>query len=352
MNVNYDYYRIFYYVAKCGNLSQAARELVNNQPNLTRSIKNLEAELGCTLFSRTNRGLILTPEGEALYRHIRVAFAEIEAGEAAVTQSRTLERGSVFLAASEGALRCLLLPVLRALKAGQSIREIGPTWHNSKAGTPMMGGLMFIFGTILCLVGNFPAMSDDSPFYVLALALCFGLIGFLDDFTKVKFHRNLGLTTLQKAMLQMAVSALFLYAMYRSGFMDTNLYIPFANVSFQLHPIVYIFFAMFVMVGTDNAVNLTDGVDGLCASITLPVMIFFTAAAAAMGKYDLALLPAALSGGLVAYLFYNWHPAKVFMGDTGSLFLGGVVCAMAFALEMPLILILIGFKILMEHLFF
>lgn len=115
---------------------------------------------------------------------------------------------------------------------------------------------------------------------MLALALCFGLIGFLDDFTKVKFHRNLGLTTLQKAMLQMAVSALFLYAMYRSGFMDTHLYIPFVNVSFQLHPIVYIFFAMFVMVGTDNAVNLTDGVDGLCASITLPVMIFFTAAAA------------------------------------------------------------------------
>lgn len=179
-----------------------------------------------------------------------------------------------------GGIGYLLLPVLRALKAGQSIREIGPTWHNSKAGTPMMGGLMFIFGTILCLVGNFPAMSDDSPFYVLALALCFGLIGFLDDFTKVKFHRNLGLTTLQKAMLQMAVSALFLYAMYRSGFMDTHLYIPFVNVSFQLHPIVYIFFAMFVMVGTDNAVNLTDGVDGLCASITLPVMIFFTAAAA------------------------------------------------------------------------
>ena len=158
-----------------------------------------------------------------------------------------------------GGIGYLLLPVLRALKAGQSIREIGPTWHNCKAGTPMMGGLMFIFGTILCLVGNFPAMSDDSPFYVLALALCFGLIGFLDDFTKVKFHRNLGLTTLQKAMLQMAVSALFLYAMYRSGFMDTHLYIPFANVSFQLHPIVYIFFAMFVMVGTDNAVNRRCG---------------------------------------------------------------------------------------------
>ena len=113
MYINYEYYRVFYYAAQCGNLTKAAALLQNSQPNLTRAIKTLEAELGCTLFSRTNRGLILTPEGEALYRHIRVAFAEIEAGEAAVTQSRTLERGSVFLAASEGALRCLLLPVLR-----------------------------------------------------------------------------------------------------------------------------------------------------------------------------------------------------------------------------------------------
>ena len=244
-----------------------------------------------------------------------------------------------------------VLAELRKLKAGQEIRQDGPTWHNSKAGTPTMGGIAFILGSgIVTFACGWQQMvnGEFAHLYVYLFALCFGLIGFLDDFTKVKFHRNLGLTTLQKAMLQMAVSALFLYAMYRSGFMDTHLYIPFVNVSFQLHPIVYIFFAMFVMVGTDNAVNLTDGVDGLCASITLPVMIFFTAAAAAMGKYDLALLPAALSGGLVAYLFYNWHPAKVFMGDTGSLFLGGVVCAMAFALEMPLILILIGFVYVCE----
>ena len=116
MDISYDYYRIFYYAAKCGNLTKAAALLQNNQPNLTRAIKNLEAELGCTLFSRTNRGLILTPEGEALYRHVRVAFAEIAAGEEAITQSRTLEHGMVFLAASEGALRCLLLPVLREFR--------------------------------------------------------------------------------------------------------------------------------------------------------------------------------------------------------------------------------------------
>ena len=246
------------------------------------------------------------------------------------------------------ALGHFLLPVLHALKAGASIREIGPTWHNNKTGTPIMGGLMFIFASMICLLGNLPSITDYSVFYVLLLSLCFGFIGFLDDFTKVRYHRNLGLTSAQKAMLQMAVSAVFLYAMYKAGAMDTHLYIPFWGKSFDLHPIVYIFFAMFVMVGCVNSVNLTDGVDGLCTSVTLPVMVFFTAASVALGKFDLALLPASLVGGLLAYLTYNWNPAKVFMGDTGSLFLGGVVCAMAFALEMPLILILVGFVYICE----
>jgi len=249
-----------------------------------------------------------------------------------------------------GVLGYFLLPVLRALKAGQSIRELGPTWHNSKAGTPMMGGLMFIFAAMICLLGSIPAMADYSVFYVLILGLCFGFVGFLDDFCKVKFKRNLGLTALQKAMLQMAVSAVYLYVLYRSGIMTTNVYVPFLDVSFYLHPIAYIFFAMFVMVGCVNAVNLTDGVDGLSSSVTLPVMVFFTAAAFSLDRLDLALLPAALFGGLVAYLFYNWHPAKVFMGDTGSLFLGGIVCGLAFALDMPLILILVGFVYIMETL--
>ena len=249
-----------------------------------------------------------------------------------------------------GLIGYLLLPVLRALKAGQSIREIGPTWHNYKAGTPMMGGLMFVFGTIICLLCNIPFMADFSVFAVLVLSLCFGFVGFLDDYAKLKKKQNEGLTSIQKAMLQLAVSALFLYVMYKTGSMTTKLYIPFVNVSFELHPLVYIFFAMFVMIGCDNAVNLTDGVDGLCASVTIPVMVFFTAASVALGKYDLALLPACLVGGLIAYLFYNWHPAKVFMGDTGSLFLGGVTCAMAFALDMPLILILVGFVYIVETL--
>ena len=247
-----------------------------------------------------------------------------------------------------GGIGYLLLPVLRALKAGQSIREIGPTWHNYKAGTPMMGGLMFVASTIICLLCNIPFVEDYSVYFVLILALCFGAVGFVDDFCKLKKKQNEGLTSSQKFMLQLAVSALFLYIMYKNGSMSAALYIPFVDVSFQLHPIVYIVFAMFVMVGADNAVNLTDGVDGLCGSVTIPVMVFFTAAAVAMGKYDIALLPASLVGGLIAYLFYNWHPAKVFMGDTGSLFLGGAVCALAFALDMPLVLILVGFIYICE----
>ncbi len=249
----------------------------------------------------------------------------------------------------------LLLPLLRALKAGQSVREIGPTWHNSKAGTPLMGGLMFITALVICLLAAIPVMEDYSVFLVLALSLCFGLVGFLDDFCKVKFKRDLGLTALQKMLLQMAVSAIYLYVLYKLGVMSCNLYIPFVNVTFEIHPLVYIFFAMFVMVGCVNSVNLTDGLDGLCATVTIPVMIFFAAAAFKMGeldpaKKDLALMPAALVGSLIAYLFYNWHPAKVFMGDTGSLFLGGAVCGLAFALDMPLILILVGSVYILETL--
>ena len=253
-------------------------------------------------------------------------------------------------AALSGLIGFLILPVLRALKAGQSVREIGPTWHNYKAGTPLMGGLMFIFALIICLVIAIPTMKDYSVLYVLALSFCFGLVGFLDDFCKVKFKRDLGLTALQKILLQMAVSALFLYLLYCQGSLSCDLYIPFVNVSFTIHPMVYIFFAMFVIVGCVNAVNLTDGLDGLSASVTIPVMVFFTAAAFAMDRMDLALMPACLVGALIAYLFYNWHPAKVFMGDTGSLFLGGVVCGLAFALDIPLILILVGFVYIMETL--
>ena len=246
-----------------------------------------------------------------------------------------------------------LIPALRALKAGQAIREDGPTWHNSKAGTPTMGGLMFMAAAAVCVVVfGFSGMrsGDFSALYVLLLALCFGLVGFLDDFFKVKYKRNLGLTSIQKACLQMAVSAIFLYILYKEGIMSASLYIPFFNVSWDIHPILYIFFAMFVFVGCVNAVNLTDGLDGLSSSVTVIVMVFFTAVAVAMERFTLAVLPASLVGGLAAFLCYNWKPAKVFMGDTGSLFLGGAVCGTAFALDMPLVLIMVGIIYIIETL--
>ena len=250
------------------------------------------------------------------------------------------------------ALGRVLIPALRALKAGQAIREDGPTWHNSKAGTPTMGGLSFIATSLLSLVFGFSGMmsGDFTALYVLLLALCFGLVGFLDDFFKVKYKRNLGLTSIQKACLQMAVSAIFLYILYKEGIMSASLYIPFFGVTWELHPLLYIFFAMFVIVGCVNAVNLTDGLDGLSTSVTIPVMVFFTLSAVAMGKMDLALLPGSLVGGLAAFLIYNWKPAKMFMGDTGSLFLGGAVCGLAFALDMPLVLIFIGIIYIIETL--
>ncbi len=247
----------------------------------------------------------------------------------------------------------VIIPMLRALKAGQPILEIGPNWHSSKAGTPTMGGLCFIAAACVCVpLFGFAGLKagDFSALYVLLLALCFGMVGFLDDFFKVKKKQNMGLTSIQKACLQMAVSAIFLYILYKEGIMSASLYIPFFNVSWEVHPILYIFFAMFVFVGCVNAVNLTDGLDGLASSVTLIVMVFFTTVAIAMERLYLAVLPAALVGGLAAFLVYNWKPAKVFMGDTGSLFLGGAVCGTAFALDMPLVLILVGIIYIIETL--
>lgn len=245
----------------------------------------------------------------------------------------------------------LAIPALRALHAGQSIREIGPNWHNSKAGTPTMGGLIFMLSTALCTVAaGWKGMMNGeyTHLFVLGFALIFGLIGFLDDFMKVKYKRNLGLTALQKFVLQLAVAGAFVALLRYNGDLTCHVYVPFLNVSFELHWIVYTVFAMFVIVGCVNAVNLTDGIDGLASGVTLPVMVFFAVMACSWGKGTLALFPAALAGGLAAFLCYNFHPAKVFMGDTGSLFLGGAVCGLAFALDMPLILILVGFVYIVE----
>lgn len=247
-----------------------------------------------------------------------------------------------------------VIPMLRALHAGQSIRDVGPQWHNSKAGTPTMGGIMFIAAIILCTVGfGWKSMTENRDYthlYVLALALCYGLVGFADDFVKVKLKRNLGLTAIQKFLLQLVVAVVFLFVLKNSGDLSCDLYIPFWNLDLEIPTAVYMVFAAFVIVGCVNAVNLTDGVDGLSSSVTIPVMVFFAATAYIYGRTTLALLPATVAGGLAAFLCYNFHPAKVFMGDTGSLFLGGMVCGMAFALDMPLILILVGIIYICETL--
>ena len=241
-----------------------------------------------------------------------------------------------------------IIPWLRAMKAGQTIREVGPKWHNSKAGTPAMGGLVFILtaliGTlVLCLIFNVWTSA-----LVFAFALVFGAIGFLDDYFKVKKKQNLGLTALQKILLQLAASALYLFLLYETEHLHASIWIPFTKVSWNIPIWVYIPFAVFVIVGTVNAVNLTDGIDGLATGVTMPVMIFFLVTALALKKAELAIFPAALLGGLAGFLCYNFHPAKAFMGDTGSLFLGGAVCGLAFALDIPLILILVGIVYIVE----
>ena len=237
-----------------------------------------------------------------------------------------------------------IVPALRALKVGQSIREIGPTWHNSKQGTPTMGGLIFMLGIAVCVITGWRTMlgGDITHLMVFGLALVCGVIGFLDDFVKVKNKRNLGLTEIQKLVLQLAAAALFLILLRRTGHLTGDLYIPFANVSVTIPWILYLILSVFIIVGTVNAVNITDGIDGLNTSVTIPVMVFYAIAAWKWHLTGASLFAAAVAGALLGFLIYNWHPAKVFMGDTGSLFLGGAVCGLAYALDMPLILILVG----------
>lgn len=197
-----------------------------------------------------------------------------------------------------------VIPMLCALHAGQSIREVGPQWHNTKAGTPTMGGIMFIAAIILCTVGfGWKSMTENRDYthlYVLALALCYGLVGFADDFVKVKLKRNLGLTAIQKFLLQLVVAVVFLFVLKNSGDLSCDLYIPFWNLDLEIPTAVYMVFAAFVIVGCVNAVNLTDGVDGLSSSVTIPVMVFFAATSYIYGRTTLALLPATVAGALQA----------------------------------------------------
>ena len=239
----------------------------------------------------------------------------------------------------------LLIPLLRRLKAGQSIRTDGPTWHMSKQGTPTMGGIMFILSIgAACVTAGWDEIlaGNYNHLYVFLFALVFGVIGMVDDFQKLRHHANEGLTAAQKFLLQLAAAIAFTVLMRGEGYLTPNLFVPFLGVTIPLPWAAYMVFAAFVMVGTVNAVNITDGIDGLATGVTIPVALFYMAVAAWFGRSDLAILSAAVAGGLAAFLLYNFHPAKVFMGDTGSLFLGGMVCGLAFALDIPLVLPIVG----------
>ena len=247
-----------------------------------------------------------------------------------------------------------LLPILRKLHFGQTILDIGPRWHKNKQGTPTMGGIMFIFGIVLSVVVSFLVMQlgpgDHSGpgsaivkarlFYGLMLAIAFGLIGFTDDYLKVVRKQNEGLTPNQKLFLQLLFGAGYLALLYVSGSRSTTLVIPFVgmlDIGFFYYP-----FALFAILALSNAVNFTDGLDGLLSSVTFVVAIAYMILTALLGLWEMEILAAAMAGGCLGFLVWNFYPAKVFMGDTGSLFLSGLVIALCFGTELPLFVVLIG----------
>lgn len=247
------------------------------------------------------------------------------------------------------------VPWLVKIKAGQEIKENGPTWHMSKSGTPTMGGVIFISACILvCLTVGFESMrsGDYAHIFVLLFALVFGAIGFLDDWEKLRKKQNLGLSAKAKFLLQLAAALVFVLILRKLGYLSTRLYVPFWNVEVYIPEVLYFILAAFIIVGTVNAVNITDGVDGLASGTSLPVCLFFVVVSFMWGERYMALgiFASALLGGLMGFLVYNFNPAKVFMGDTGSLFLGGAIAALAFAYDMPLILITLGIVYIIETL--
>ncbi len=247
------------------------------------------------------------------------------------------------------------IPWLAKEKARQSIKENGPAWHKAKDGTPTMGGVMFILAVVLvCLTVGFPGMLHGhfEHIFVLLFALVFGLIGFLDDWEKIRQKQNTGLSARAKFLLQLAASLVFILLMRQLGFLQPKLYVPFSGRILHIPEWLYFVFAAFVIVGTVNAVNITDGVDGLATGTSIPVFLFFVVITMVWGQAykELGIFASAVVGGLCGFLVYNFNPAKVFMGDTGSLFLGGAVAALAFAYDMPLVLITLGIIYIIETL--
>lgn len=251
----------------------------------------------------------------------------------------------------------IVIPFLRKLKFGQTILEIGPKWHKDKQGTPTMGGIMMVMGIIaafcvalgisIAIKGNFSTELKDSSRLSftaagIGMALCMGTIGFFDDYIKVVKKRNLGLTAKQKTFLQLAVSAAYLVCLNIGGMKTT--YIPFigdVNISSGIGLVFWPLALMFIY-GFTNAVNLTDGLDGLASSVTLVVACAFMLVAGYLKMFSVNIISAALAGACAGFIVWNAKPAKVFMGDTGSMFLGGMVVAISFGTGRPVLLILAG----------
>ncbi len=245
----------------------------------------------------------------------------------------------------------IFIPWLHKLKFGQEIREEGPKWHQKKSGTPTMGGIMFIIG-IGIAAAAVVAMSNSAiriTFIKMCLlpyliSLGFGAIGFVDDYIKVVKKRNLGLTASQKFLMQLGLAIVYVGALYLMGYMNTDIYIPFVKGSITLPTWIYIPFVLFVVAGVVNAVNLTDGLDGLAATVTAVFMLFMSFIAyVVFGANGTSAFAAAVFGGMLGFLLFNKYPAKVFMGDTGSLFLGAAVALTAIDLKIEIYLILMGF---------
>ena len=251
-----------------------------------------------------------------------------------------------------------IIPVLKSHKLGQTIKEIGPRWHKSKQGTPVMGGIGFIIASLIVLLvitvvskirGNAEELIPLA--FAVGLAVANGMIGFVDDYYKLLKKQNEGLKSYQKYLLQLVVASAYLIAMKLTGNLPMSLDIPFVDYTLTFSGawmILYYVIALLLITGVVNSVNLTDGIDGLASSVTAIVGIFFAVAAFSNMLRPLSIFSAVIIGGTLGFLVYNWNPARVFMGDTGSLFLGGAVVGMAFMIESPLIIVVAGFIYICE----
>ncbi|MGG0717806.1 phospho-N-acetylmuramoyl-pentapeptide-transferase [Robertmurraya massiliosenegalensis] len=244
----------------------------------------------------------------------------------------------------------IFIPFLRRLKFGQSIREEGPKSHLKKSGTPTMGGLVILLSivvTTFIMIGKY-AQPTIHTYLLIFVTFGFGLLGFLDDFIKVALKRNLGLTSLQKLIGQIIVSVVFFLILQHYDF-STVVSIPLTNFSIDLGW-GYVLFIIFWLVGFSNAVNLTDGLDGLLSGTAAIAFGAFAVLAWSLSQLEIAVFSVAVVGAVLGFLVFNAHPAKVFMGDTGSLALGGAIAAVAILLKLEILLIIIGGVFVIETL--